>query len=114
MTNRLRFSELALLLPNTDLTLVFFGKAVANLVTRARKESPGSLATRETIWEYKSPQKTGGGSLKIRLDSDHGIWTRATISDSMGPGNLPDALVGLNAGVASYSDWMEPVLISAM
>ncbi|KZS88092.1 hypothetical protein SISNIDRAFT_460149 [Sistotremastrum niveocremeum HHB9708] len=110
------FSELALLLPSTDITLIFFGNAVAKLIHRAQREHSNSLATREVVWEYKAPEISGGGSLKIQLHSKSGIWSAATFErpdreiDLKG---FPDALVGLNAGIVTYPEWTQPVNFAA-
>ncbi|KZS88091.1 hypothetical protein SISNIDRAFT_480037 [Sistotremastrum niveocremeum HHB9708] len=111
------FSELALLMPNTDITLIFFGNAVANLVHRARREYPNSLATRDFVWEYKAPEISGGGSLKIQLYSESGTWSEEVLEGpdgEIGREELPDALVGLNAGIASYPEWTTPLKFAAM
>ncbi|KAH9939853.1 hypothetical protein B0H21DRAFT_29837 [Amylocystis lapponica] len=101
------FSELALLLAHTDITIVFFGKAVSDLVSTARQKHPGSLATKDIVWSYFAPEVTGGGSIKIKLHSQSETWTPQAI------GPKPDALVGLNAGLLSYSEWCAPTYMSA-
>ncbi|KAL6303860.1 hypothetical protein BKA93DRAFT_734251 [Sparassis latifolia] len=103
------FSELALLLPHVDITLVFFGKAVYDLVRSARQKYPGSLATQDIVWSYTSPKKAGGGSVVIKLYSQGEAWTRGVAKESP-----PDALVGLNAGLLNYTTWSDPVIFSAV
>jgi hypothetical protein len=109
-TTIFRFSELALLLPNTDITLIFFGKAAYDLVHNARKNHTGSLATKDVVWSYTAPKKTGGGSIDIQLYSGSENWNRGIVAD----GAMPDVIVGLNAGLFSYSTWNEPIIFSAM
>ncbi|EDR04547.1 uncharacterized protein LACBIDRAFT_304320 [Laccaria bicolor S238N-H82] len=103
------FSELALLLPNTDLTLIFFGKVVHDLVITARKRYPGSLATKDTVWNYTAPKETGGGSISIKLWAEAELWTRAVLD----AGEYPDAIVAINAGLCAYESWADPILITA-
>lgn len=105
-----RFSELALLLPNTDIDLIVFGHPGANLVRQARKQYPGSIAANEIVWNYTAPRKCGGGSVNIKINSENGDWTRDTISY----GEYPHAIVGLNAGISSYPSWGDPVIFSTV
>jgi hypothetical protein len=105
-----RFSELALLLPNTDIQLVLFGKPGHDLVHWARKEYPGCIATNDIVWQYTAPRKSGGGSIKIRIHSKDEIWNR-NVAQS---GPLPDVMVGLNAGIMAYQTWAEVVFISTL
>ena len=104
-----RFSELALLLPNTDIQLVFFGKPGYDLVHWARKEYPGCIATNDIVWNYTAPRKSGGGSIKIQIHSKDENWNRNVAQSS-----LPDVMVGLNAGIMAYHTWAEVVLISTL
>jgi hypothetical protein len=106
-----RFSELALLLPNTDITMVIFGQAVFDLVRVAKKEKLGSLATRDIVWSYNAPKKSGGGSIEIKLHSHQASWTRETVLINQ---NKPDAMIGCNAGIFSYAGWEDPVVFSHM
>ncbi|TFY75017.1 hypothetical protein EWM64_g8996 [Hericium alpestre] len=103
------FSELALLLPNTHIDLVVYGKAAYDLVQMARKDFPQSIATRDIVWSYTAPKKTGGGSIEIRLAGDSDTWSRHDIIDER---KRPDALLGLNAGLLSYTTWSEPMQLS--
>jgi len=104
------FSELALLLPYTDIKLVFFGEPVQNLVQQAKKDLPGSLATKNIVWSYTAPEETGKGSIEIELYSEGASWTRLVPANE----RVPDAMVGLNAGLVSYRGWSEPILMSAI
>lgn len=104
------FSELTLLLPNTDIELVVFGKAGYNLVRLAKKEYRGSIATNDIVWNYTAPRKSGGGSINIRIHSATEDWTRTVVMS----GSKPDAMVGLNAGILSYHSWGDPIIFSTM
>jgi hypothetical protein len=102
-----RFSELALLLPCTDITLIVFGKPAFELVKKAHKSRKVSLATRETVWSYTAPGSTGGSSINIKLYSKSEYWTVDVLEELK-----PDALIGLNAGLATYNRWAEPIKAS--
>ena len=102
------FSELALLLPYTDIKLTFFGFAVHGIVQKATKTSIAAKAKRnEPVYTYRSPVSMGQSTLAIYLDGDHENWEPrfASITD-----NLPDAIVGLNAGLLSYKAWASVIL----
>ncbi|KAL0953291.1 hypothetical protein HGRIS_004540 [Hohenbuehelia grisea] len=81
------FSELALLIPNADIELVFVGKTTRDVVLRAGREFPGSLATR-----------------KVATSEN---WGRTILESSVE--DWPDAVVACNAGLASYHSWLEPI-----
>ncbi|KAJ7027495.1 hypothetical protein C8F04DRAFT_1294104 [Mycena alexandri] len=52
--------ELALLIPNTDTSMSFFGQACKKLCDIAAEKYPGSLATKSTVFEYTAPASLGG------------------------------------------------------
>lgn len=106
----LRFSELALLLPNTDIEMVLFGEPARKLVLQAKKQYPGSVATNEFVWKYTAPSKCGGGSIAIKIYTENGDWTRSVAIN----GDSPDAMVGMNAGILAYQNWGDPVIFTAM
>ena len=102
------FSELALLLPYTDIKLTFFGYAVHKIVQKANKKSIAAKAKqKEPVYTYRSPASMGQSTLAIYLDGDHENWDPrfASITD-----NLPDAIVALNAGLLSYKTWASVIL----
>jgi hypothetical protein len=99
-----------LLLPNTDLTLTFFGKPVYDIVQKAKRDARDPIAVRDPVWTYKAPQKCGGGSIVIRIYSNSAYWSR----DILNPAALPDALIGSNAGITSYHEWGDPMAFSTM
>ena len=103
------FSELALLLPNTHIDLIIFGKAGRDLVLKAQQQHPGSLATRDPVWSYTAPKKTGGGSIDIRIHKESDTWSRMSMTNGE-----PNVLIGLNAGLFSYPEWMEAILMCSM
>ncbi|KAH0838464.1 hypothetical protein J3R83DRAFT_6776 [Lanmaoa asiatica] len=102
------FSELALLLPHTDIKLTFFGYAVHAIVQKANKKCIAAKAKRnEPVYVYKSSASMGRSTLAIYLDGDHENWDPrfASITE-----NLPDAIVALNAGLLSYKAWASVIL----
>ncbi|TFY73667.1 hypothetical protein EWM64_g10345 [Hericium alpestre] len=107
------FSELALLLPNTHIDLTMFGKAAYDLVRMARKTKAGSVAAKDTVWSYTAPKVVGGGSIDVRLHAEGENWSRTVVENEVtGEVTMPDALIGLNAGLISYSTWQEPLMCS--
>ncbi|KAG2146546.1 uncharacterized protein EDB93DRAFT_1104316 [Suillus bovinus] len=102
------FSELALLLPHTDIKMTFFGIAVHSIVSKAKKNSIVMKAKQnEPIYTYTSPASCGASTLSIFLHGDHENW------DPRLPlllNSKPDAIVGLNAGLTSYPEWQFVIL----
>ncbi|KAF8845258.1 hypothetical protein BDN67DRAFT_443877 [Paxillus ammoniavirescens] len=102
------FSELALLLPYTDIKLTFFGLAVHGIVQQAKKKSIVAKAKRnEPVYSYTTPESMGGSTLAIYLHGEHENWDPrfASITD-----DLPDAIVAPNAGLLSYKAWAYVIL----
>ncbi|KIO23567.1 hypothetical protein M407DRAFT_214405 [Tulasnella calospora MUT 4182] len=62
------FAELALLLPYTDIELVFFGAAVKKLCDKANASARSSLAGRASlstpVYPYSAPKSCGSGTFK--------------------------------------------------
>ncbi|KAF9243942.1 PAXNEB protein-domain-containing protein [Melanogaster broomeanus] len=106
------FSELALLLPYTDIRLTFFGFAVHNIVQQARKKSIAAKAKRnEPVYAYTSPATMGGSTLSIYLHGEHENWDPRFMSTS---DDIPDAIVALNAGLLSYKAWAYVIIFCHM
>ncbi|KAF8559266.1 hypothetical protein OG21DRAFT_1403484 [Imleria badia] len=102
------FSELALLLPHTDIKLTFFGFAVHAIVQRANKKSIAAKAKRnEPVYTYRSPASMGQSTLSLYLDGEHENWDPRFVSIT---NHLPDAIVALNAGLLSYKSWASVIL----
>ncbi|KAI6031906.1 hypothetical protein BKA83DRAFT_673714 [Pisolithus microcarpus] len=95
------FSELALLLPYTDIKLTMYGTAVYNVVQQAKK---GSVAMKS---KRKLPSSMGGSTLAIFLHGEHENWDPRLPSMT---NNLPDAIVAANAGLLSYKGWQGVIL----
>ncbi|TFK73086.1 hypothetical protein BDN72DRAFT_762426 [Pluteus cervinus] len=105
------FSELALLLPHTDLTITIFGKAAYNLIQLAKQSYPNSIAAKNPVWEYTAPDSVGGSTININLYDKAENWTRQAIVDE---DKFPDAMIGLNAGLLSDNNWGDPMMFSAL
>lgn len=102
------FSELALLLPYTDIRLTFYGAAVYNIVKQAKKGSLAMKAKRnEPVYTYKSPSSMGGGTVAIYLHGEHENWDPRIPSLT---NNNPDAMVSANAGLVNYKAWQGVIL----
>ncbi|KAG0709059.1 hypothetical protein DFH29DRAFT_890327 [Suillus ampliporus] len=102
------FSELALLLPYTDIKMTFFGTAVHSIVNKAKKNSIAMKAKRnEPIYTYTSPASCGASTLSIFLHGDHENWDpRLPILLN----SQPDAIVAPNAGLSNYPAWQYVIL----
>lgn len=115
-----RFSEIALLLPYHDISLVLWGQSVHGLAEAGAKTalegSPAKEASKNggPIFTYSAPQKLGGGAIKVVLNSDSPIWSFESLHrlTDASPELAPDALVALNAGLGSYRIWMEVVAVA--
>lgn len=109
-----RFSELALLLPHTDIKLVLFGMAVKNLVDKAKKSHPKSLAGKASpptpVFEYTAPEQNGSGTIQIFLHREHKEWSPADADAKLSKYGKPDAMVALNAGLGTYNTW-NPLIV---
>ncbi|KAJ7688992.1 hypothetical protein B0H17DRAFT_1202605 [Mycena rosella] len=93
------FSELALLIPNTDIVMTFFGPACKRLRDiAAAKIYAGSLATKSTVFSYTAPSVLGGSTLNIKISGLNRYGLEAT-------DDRPDALISENAGLFAYTTW---------
>lgn len=99
------FSELALLVPNTDITIVFIGAAVRTLVLRARSTNPLSPAALATTFSYRAPASLGGSTFTAKLYSQGEEYPMELEQNGL---NIPDA-VATNAGIATYPSWRPAV-----
>lgn len=102
------YGELALLLPNTDLDIIFFGPGVTGILQRA-KGQPRCLASAKNPYEYTAPPVSGGGTVKISLSNEGPFWG-AHRHRSRYP--TPDALIACNAGLGAYPNWYDVTLAS--
>ncbi|KAL8290425.1 hypothetical protein RQP46_002683 [Phenoliferia psychrophenolica] len=100
------FAELALLIPNTDITVIFFGAAVQALVRRARATAPRCPAALPSPFTYRAPASLGGSTYTAKLFSDSDEWPVNFEGSGL---ERPDAVVALNAGLASYPSWSNPI-----
>ncbi|KAJ6510703.1 hypothetical protein C8R45DRAFT_892226 [Mycena sanguinolenta] len=93
------FSELALLIPNTDITITFVGQASKKLCDIAGKKYPKSLATRTTVFDYTAPQSLGGSTLRVKINGRADLYDPAVMDDK------PHAIIAENAGLFAYMTW---------
>jgi hypothetical protein len=93
------FGELALLFPNTDIDLVMFGSSAYNLTRQAK---PSAIAAQKYAYEFRSPEQCGSGSIRIQLYKECAIWDPI---DILSRKLIPDALIGLNAGMSTFDTW---------
>jgi len=111
------FSELALLLPYTDIMICFYGIAVQDLVLKAQKADGASIAARgvsleNSIYSYRAPKSLGGGSIDVRFSTEE-QWIHDQLIHL--PAELqPDAVVGPNAGLLSYRSWQAVIASTHM
>lgn len=90
-----------------------FGPSVAKLMEAAVAEGVDDSPLRRSvegnipIFKYDAPDDLGSGSIQIMLHP-FATWDQAELEHlkSDHPDRLPDALVALNAGLASYSSWL--------
>ncbi|KAF8198353.1 hypothetical protein K438DRAFT_1967095 [Mycena galopus ATCC 62051] len=94
------FGELALLIPNADIILTFFGQACKKLCDIAAQYYPKSLATRSTVFDYTAPKPLGGSTLRVKISGRADLYDFAAIELER-----PDALIAENAGLFSYIAW---------
>ncbi|KAJ7680716.1 hypothetical protein DFH06DRAFT_427451 [Mycena polygramma] len=110
------FSELALLLPYTDIKMICFGQAVHTLVSGAKASHPKSIAAQASpahpVYSYTAPDENGAGRIQIYLHGTASHWTPADADATLSPYGRPDAIAAPNAGLGSYTAWY-PVIVYA-
>jgi hypothetical protein len=110
-----RFSEIALLLPHHDITLVFFGPGVHHIVAEGKKKTKsiaGQASLEAPIFSYTAPLESGSGSIKIYLHGSNDNWEYEAAKQH-GDGHV-DALIALNGGLASYKEWLMPIRMACL
>ncbi|GJE94315.1 zinc finger MYND domain-containing protein [Phanerochaete sordida] len=114
------FSELALLLPYHDITIVVFGHGVQKLFDAAKDSGLGSsplkqsIAKKGPVFEYAAPEALGGGTVAVHLHRASPLWNEEQLFrlKHSQPELAPDALVALDAGLASYREWWEVIFVA--
>jgi hypothetical protein len=106
-----RFGELALLLPNTDLDLVFFGPGVVKLLEKAQG-NPSSLARRPFVYTYRAPKVSGAGTIRIELSRSGPLYDGMNLTVLRR--EKPDAIVALRSDLSRYSntEWKSIIFAS--
>jgi hypothetical protein len=94
-----RFGELALLFPNTDIDIVMFGSSAYNVIRQAK---PSAIAAQKYAYEFCAPEQCGSGSIRIQLYKESAMWDPIDILSRQ---MIPDALIGLNAGMSTFPAW---------
>jgi hypothetical protein len=79
------------------------------------KDAPGSLVSQASttvpVFSYVAPEESGASKLSIFVNTSSPYWTPADAIPDISPFKWkPDALVALNAGLASYPEWMPAIL----
>ena len=97
------FGELALLLPNTDIDILMFGKCPYDIAHQAK---PHALAAQKYAYEYRASDQCGSGSIRIQLYKTSPIWDPVDILPQQ---MIPDVIIGLNAGMSTYIETWGPV-----
>ncbi|KAJ6515133.1 hypothetical protein C8R47DRAFT_504520 [Mycena vitilis] len=102
------FGELALLLHNTDLDLVFSGENTGRAVRRPRALNHG-IATNPgpCVFQYTAPTSCGS-TVRAFIDSNPSYYR-----PSRNRQEHPDAIVALNAGLGTYISWQHVLLLSS-
>ncbi|KAJ7490266.1 hypothetical protein B0H11DRAFT_1719369 [Mycena galericulata] len=108
------FAELALLLPYTDIKLIFFGQAVHTIVSKAKASHPKSLAAQASpkspIYSYTAPEESGAGRIQLYLHGAADHWAPADAAPALSAYGAASALVAPNAGLGSYQAWYPTIL----
>ncbi|KAJ6510634.1 hypothetical protein C8R45DRAFT_964703 [Mycena sanguinolenta] len=86
------FSELALLIPNADISITLFGHMCKGLCDTAASKYPGSLATQDTVFHYTAPVSVGGSTVRVKVNKE-------TIVYNPTRPERPDAFIAENAGL---------------
>jgi hypothetical protein len=110
------FAELAFLLPGIDLTLRMVSPAAKGLCEEAEKYPKCIIAQNpdNIVLDFRAPLlHAGGGRVRIQLVEESEYFADLTDGKSM----AADAVLGLNAGLATYSAWiptMRKILVCGM
>ncbi|KAJ6583784.1 hypothetical protein B0H10DRAFT_2168122 [Mycena sp. CBHHK59/15] len=108
------FSELALLLPYTDIKLVMFGVSVRTIVSKVNLSHPNSLAVKASatfpVYSYTAPEESGSGRIQIFLHGSADLWVPADAAPELSVFGKPDAIVAPNAGLGSYPAWCPAII----
>jgi hypothetical protein len=89
------FGELAYLMPDIDLKLTFVSPATKAICDEASTMPKGLIRRSDHILEC------GNGRVRIKLNSDAELFHDTHTVNFC----IPDAAVGLNAGLATYPQW---------
>ena len=97
-----RYNELEDRSKRTNNTLAALTASLSKLLLPALHSTPPLHALPTPIPpEIAAPKKTGVGSIDIRIHKESDTWTQSCMTRGE-----PTALVGMNAGLFRYSEWM--------
>ncbi|KAJ7139958.1 hypothetical protein C8R43DRAFT_1131702 [Mycena crocata] len=92
------FSELAPLIPNTDIVMTFVGQACKKLCDIAKKY-PGAAAAKSTVLIIIAPVFLGAGTLCVKINEKEDLYPTEHGSQR------PDTLISENTGLFHYRTW---------
>ncbi|KAJ7612461.1 hypothetical protein DFH06DRAFT_149121 [Mycena polygramma] len=102
------FGELALLLPNTELDLVFSGENTGRAVRRPKALNHGTATNPgPCVFQYTAPTSCGS-TVRVFIDSNPSYYCPSRKRQEH-----PDAIVALNAGLGTYISWQHVILLSS-
>lgn len=98
------FTELAYLLPGIDLTIHMVSPAAKQLCTEGAKFPDSILAQSHNniVLDAHAPSAIGGGRIRVELVDESEYFADLASMKSFSA----DAILGLNAGLATYSAWI--------
>lgn len=98
------FAELAYLLPGIDLILRMVSPAAIGLCQEAKNYPKCIIAQNDdnVVLDFRAALTAGGGRVRIQLVEESEYFADLTADKSMSA----DAVLGLNAGLATYSAWI--------
>ncbi|KIP03311.1 hypothetical protein PHLGIDRAFT_77815 [Phlebiopsis gigantea 11061_1 CR5-6] len=117
------FSELALLLPHHDVSVVMWGYCVHKLVQESKTQGVTGSPVRDAagkhglVFEYRAPDDLGAGAVSVYLKGEAPTWGKADLEKALAargnhPHLTPDVIIALNAGLGSYRSWYEVISIA--
>lgn len=94
------FGELAYLMPGIDLELTFVSPATKAICDEASSIPTSLIHQDKTVLHVQAPAQCGNGRVRVHLNSEVEYFNHPE-----GFHKVPDAVVGLNAGLATYPQW---------
>jgi len=116
------FVELAFLLPGIDLAIIMVSPAAKAICEKAIKKPQYSKSILAKgfggerhlvqVLDFQDPIDTtgGGGRVRVKLVADFNYIHESESTMDILMSNPPDAILGLNAGLGSYPDWIQTMM----